>query len=157
MIIKSAAVSPDQIPTGLSGVYARATRWGLVIQAKPKKGGRRKTQNEKDFIKRFSIAGVMASNMQAKEMETAIEMSRGTEQVPRDICTMACLGRYYIFHFEDGGRSRVIRTAKVSDPKAWRAPSLAIEKFEDPALTRYLVNEDGNRILQCPLTPATSP
>lgn len=44
----------------------------------------------------------MAANPTGPDLATAIHMAKGTEQVPRDILTMAAMARYYTFVAPDG-------------------------------------------------------
>jgi len=95
MKITSAQLSPRALQHSLSGVVVRATKNGIVIQKWPKKRGASMHPIQKHYAIRFGFAARMAANPEPLSLLTAMEMAKGTEQVPRDILTMAALGVYY--------------------------------------------------------------
>lgn len=102
MKIKSAQLSPYTLSHMLKGVVVVADpKRGVIIRSRPTRKKPR-TLLQKQYSRRFGFAGAMASNSEVMQLQTAIEMSKGTEQVPRDILTMAALGNYYILLNQDG-------------------------------------------------------
>lgn len=102
MKIKPASADPDAVPHGLKKVQIRNTRWGIVAQKRPGKPKKPPTKLQQQYRQRFALAARMASDPTSLDLRTAIEMAKGTEQVPRDILTMAALGRYYEIVGPDG-------------------------------------------------------
>ena len=102
MKIKYAPLDPNALTTVLGGSYIRNTKHGIVIQRKPSHNKGLNSPVAKAWQTRFGFAATMASSATSMEYETAFEMSKGTEQVPRDILTMAALGDYYLITNPDG-------------------------------------------------------
>ncbi len=102
MRIKGGPINPKALTSRYPGVVIRDTWQGPVVQARPRPGSMKGQPINAAYRKRFGFAGRMASSPAPLEMQTAIEMAKGTEQVPRDILTMAALGRYYIIVNPDG-------------------------------------------------------
>lgn len=141
-----ANADPDAIPHGLKDVQVRATkRWGIIAQTRPQRQPR-STQLQKQYRTRFGLAGRMAANPGSLDLLTAIEMARGTEQVPRDILTMAALGAYYLIVNPDGTTWRRPEKPVLTDPDAIRRPALTLAKTVLPPDPAYLVLEDGDRL-----------
>ena len=97
MKVTPGALQPDTVPAVHRYFYARGGPRGLVIQARPRPGARRWTDTERDCQKRFGFAARMASSPYWADLGTAIEMTRGEEQVPRDLLTAVALGGFYEF------------------------------------------------------------
>lgn len=102
MKIDSGQLSPRQLASLLKGVNVRATRHGVVIQKWPRGRGGKATERERQNRARFGLAARMASNPIWLDRGTAEEMAKGTQQVPRDILTMAAMGNYYVIRRPDG-------------------------------------------------------
>lgn len=147
MRIEPANADPDAIPHGNKYVQVRVTKWGVVVQRRPRKGTRRWTKREKQWQQRFAFAARMASNPISLDLRTAIEMSLGTEQVPRDILTQAALGAYYIVQNKDGTYWRRVSEPAIQTGSAFRPPALALGPTDHPDATTYLTDQDGGRIL----------
>lgn len=94
-------VAPRALPSVRGAFYIRDTRWGPRAQAWPKP---RKNWSllQKQYRTRFAFAARMAATPYPLDYQTAVEMAKGTEQVPRDILTMAALGQYYEIVGPDG-------------------------------------------------------
>lgn len=94
-------------------VYIRDTRWGPIVQKWPKK--RDKATAGYDLYRQgeFGIAARWAVQPVDLDYGTAVEMAKGTEQVPRDILMMAMQGLYYIPIGPDG---REIRSTRMDNP-----------------------------------------
>lgn len=100
--VKLGNLDPRAFATVRGVLLLRDTRWGPIVQKWPRKRGKYKTPY--DFYRQteFGIAARDASNPEPLSFQTAIEMAKGTEQVPRDILMMAAYGRYYVIMEEDG-------------------------------------------------------
>lgn len=83
-------------------VVFRSTRWGAVAQAGPRRRKASWSARQEQYRARFAFAARMAAAPFVLDYKTAVEMAKGTEQVPRDILTMAATGTYYILVNEDG-------------------------------------------------------
>lgn len=102
MKIKLANLSPRAFAQARGKFVIRDTIHGPIAQAWPKKQNGRGTILQQQFRQRFAFAGQMASNPTPLELQTAQFLSKGTDQVPRDLLTMAALAEYYIFQWPDG-------------------------------------------------------
>lgn len=138
---------PDQVPTHLGAANVRATPHGYVVQQTPPNPIAFRSPLARQMTVRFGFAGRMASNPSDTQLETAMEMAKGTEQVPRDILTMAALGRYYIFETDAGGTWRHVRTPTVTDPMAYRASAVYLQRPSLPWQGLYLVIAPGYRLI----------
>lgn len=146
MKITSAQADPDALPHGLKNVQVRATRWGVVIQAKPRKGNRSWSPLQKQQRIRFGLAARMASDPHSLDLRTAMEMAKGTQQVPRDILTMAAQGRYYFIANPDGTAWRTTERPFSDDPLTIRPPSLKFASTKWPPEPDYITIGDGWRL-----------
>lgn len=82
--------------------YTRSTPWGAVAQSWPtnrKKTTDRQSQWWRDL---FAIAAQMAANPESLDYQTAVEMVKGTEMVPRDWLMKCCYGTAYEVVLPDG-------------------------------------------------------
>ena len=95
MKVTPGAIQPDTVPAVHGLFYARGGPRGLVIQARPRPGKRKWSVIERAWQQRFAFAARMASSPYWADLGTAIEMTRGEEQVPRDLLTAVALGRFY--------------------------------------------------------------
>lgn len=93
--LKLGTLDPRALTSGRGGIYIRDTKNGVVAQSKPKKPKNGWTNAQIANRKRFGLAAINAADAWWSDLATAIEMAKGTDQVPRDILTMAALGRYY--------------------------------------------------------------
>lgn len=82
---------------------------GPIVAKWPKPAGRAKTPGHWYHQQEFGIVARWAANPDRLQYETAVNLARGTEQVPRDILQMAMMGTYYTFQFRDGTTSRPYR------------------------------------------------
>lgn len=102
MKVKADYLSPRAIPRARGRYVIRITERGTYITSWPK---RRTTKYDPyEFYKRqeFANAAYAAANPEPFQFETAINLTRGTEQVPRDLLTMAAYGRAYRITGPDG-------------------------------------------------------
>lgn len=82
--------------------YVRDTKYGPVAQGAPNQPKHRNNATVQWWREQFAIAARMASTPEPLSMLTAIEMAKGTEQVPRDILMMCAYGTYYEIFGPDG-------------------------------------------------------
>lgn len=139
-------LDPNAIPHGLRAVSFRMTRWGLIAAKRAGPSSKPPTLLQKQYRIRWAFAGRMASAMQPLEQLTAMEMAKGTQQVWRDIATMACLGRYYYMVNPDGTTWRLLERPTLGDPYCHRPPSLTITRVIDAMNPIYLGIGSGNRL-----------
>lgn len=88
---------------GTRGAYVLAgTKHGIVASKWPRKRG--KATQGYDFYRQteFGLVASLVASPNPYDYGTAVEMAKGTEQVPRDILQMAAMGVYYIFRFKNG-------------------------------------------------------
>lgn len=107
-------LSPRQFQDLKRGAVLQVTRHGAYLRARPKPPKHGWSQKQIDNRKRFGLAGNMASNPHPLDLATAIEFAKGTEQVPRDILTMAALGSYFIIENPDGTEWPRIKFPRVN-------------------------------------------
>lgn len=91
-----------QTPRTRGGFYIVPGKRGPIAIGWPKPRGKAKTPYDYYKQEEFGLAGRMASSALADEVLTAMEMCKGTQQVPRDILTMCIFGTYYQLINEDG-------------------------------------------------------
>lgn len=103
----------EELRASRGAFYIRATKHGLVAQAWPRKRGMATTGYDFYRQREFAIAARWASHPEPKMYQTAVEMTRGTEQVPRDVIMMAIMGTYYTFVLPDGTE---VTGARVTNP-----------------------------------------
>lgn len=125
MKIKFAPLGSKALTTTLAGAYLRDTKHGPVVQQKPTHNVGLKTPIARAWQTRFGFAARMASSAGYLDYATAVEMAKGTEQVPRDILTMAALGTYYQIIDPDG-----FRWGHVWGPTAYERPELGDTMWE---------------------------
>lgn len=133
-------------PFGGRRVNIRNTPHGWIAQKPPGPNKSRATVLETQTRKQFAFAAIMASSPLDVDYLTAIEMAKGTEQVPRDILTMAALGRYYWITSDGETSWRTTERPIRSDPLNIRPSSLMLSPTSWPPNPSYLVTEDGWRI-----------
>lgn len=102
MKLDPAQLDPRALPHLVKTLNVRATKWGIVVQRRPRPGSRKFSKLQRQWQTAFGIAARMASSPHPIEYQTAIEMAKGTQQTPRDILTMAALGSYYVVRHPDG-------------------------------------------------------
>lgn len=102
MKFDSAQLTPDALALYRRSIMIRATKHGVVGQSYPRAPRKEGSLLQKQYRTRFGLAARMASNPEPLQYLTAVELAKGTEQVPRDILTMAALGNYYIIVNPDG-------------------------------------------------------
>ena len=96
-------LQPDALPRS-KGIYlTRSYRGGAVVQKWPTKQKKPFTDAQRCWQIRFAFAARMASSPYFVEYETALFLSKGTMQVPRDLLTAAALGRQYTIEWPFGG------------------------------------------------------
>lgn len=106
MKIDLGPIQPDALPRIKGGFYLRATRYGLRAQKWPRPGSASKLLAQQQHRTRFGFAARMASNPEPISYQTAVHLSQGTEQVPRDLLTSAAMGRLYEIYFPSGEQWR---------------------------------------------------
>lgn len=131
-------LSDEQVPFRLPGVTIRKTKAGWVGLKSPAYNPANRSELQDQYVQRFAFAARMASNPMAQEYETAREMSKGTEQVPRDILTMAAMGRYYVITRPNGSMWRHVSRPVLSDPLAVRQAALFLTRPVLPWEGKYL-------------------
>lgn len=95
MKVELAALDPDALPRHKGSYLVVDTKWGPRLVTWPKPRGKAKTPYDWFRQQEFAIAGWMAANPSPLDYLTAVEMTKGTHQVPRDFLTMCAFGRAY--------------------------------------------------------------
>lgn len=100
--VKLANLDPRAFLEVRGSIMLSDTKHGPVVSKWPKKRGKAKTGY--DFYRQteFGAIAKWAANPLDLDLGTAIEMAKGTEQVPRDILMMAMMGLYYVPIGPDG-------------------------------------------------------
>lgn len=102
MKIEPDPLVPDQYVTVRGHVYVRQTRWGAVAQKWPRPGPRGNSAGQKWRRKEFGYIAAALSNRRSLEYETAVNLAKGTNFVPRDILMMTMMGTFYEIVDETG-------------------------------------------------------
>lgn len=98
------------IPRARGTFYLRSSPNGVVAQRWPRKRpGGPKTPYDFYRQKEFAYAAQWASSPEPLAQQTAVEMTRGTQQVPRDFLMMCSYGTAYELVMPDG---RVLEVAR---------------------------------------------
>lgn len=103
---KKGDLDPKTFPHTLKGFYVREGIKNLVVAKSPKYSNAKNPSriwNEQQF----AIAARMAASPQWLDQISAIQVSKGTEQVPRDVLMMAIYGNLVSLLFPDGTMSTV--------------------------------------------------
>lgn len=102
MKIKPGNIAPSALLLAKGRALFIAGPNGWHAQKWPKKRGAAKSGYDWYRQQEFGVLAKMASNPLDLDYGTALEMSKGTEQVPRDILQMCAFGRYYVIKDKDG-------------------------------------------------------
>lgn len=95
-------LAPRSFPASKGKFVLRDTAQGPVVQSTPRRSPDSWSELQRHYRIRFGLAAYYAANPFWSDLATAIHMSEGTEQTPRDILTMAALGTYYIIRSRAG-------------------------------------------------------
>lgn len=95
-------LAPGTAPLIRGAVVYKENFGGATAQAWPKKRPNWASSPMADWCNRFGFAGNFAANALPIDLQAAIGLAKGTEQVPRDLLTQAALGRLWIIVNEDG-------------------------------------------------------
>lgn len=123
---------PDQYVTVRGVVYVRQTRWGAVAQAWPRPGPRGNSAGQKWRRAEFGLVAASLSNRRSTEYETAVNLAKGTNFVPRDILMMTQMGTFYEIVDETG--------------KVWRGWRFVVDNVQD--VLEQLTNLPGALIMR---------
>lgn len=118
-IITPISLAPGALPRIRGRVYARTTMWGVVAQAWPRKRGKPRSWTTHWQSQQFGLAARMAANSEPIQYQTAIEMTKGTGWVPRDILVRAALGLAYEVYQPDGTLCGVNDHGAPAEPAEW--------------------------------------
>lgn len=100
---------PDTYITVRGVVYVRQTRWGAIAQKWPRPGPRGNSAGQKFRRVEFGMVAASLSQRHPLEYETAVNLAKGTNWVPRDILMMTQLGTFYEIVDETGKVYRSFR------------------------------------------------
>lgn len=93
---------PEAMPHVRGVIYTRDTKYGPVCQSWPTKRKRTTDRSSVWYRELFAIAARMASNPHSLDYQTAVEMVKGTQYVPRDWLMMCIYGKAYDIEMPDG-------------------------------------------------------
>lgn len=91
-----------QTPRSKGSFLVRDNKGRFTAQKWPEPRGQAKTPYDFYRQQEFMLAGRMASSAISEDIFTAWEMTKGTQQVPRDFLTMCIFGNGYELQDEDG-------------------------------------------------------
>lgn len=100
--VKLANVDPRAFSEARGKFVISATKHGAVVGKWPKKRGPAKEGYNLYRQLEFGLLAKWAASPFDLDLGTAIEMAKGTEQVPRDILMMTMIGGYYEIVAPDG-------------------------------------------------------
>lgn len=112
-------LSPDALPRVRGQFLAQKGAHGWHIQKWPRKRGANQHPNSQWTAAQFAIAADYAAHPISLDLGTAIEMTKGTDWVPRDILMRAIYGKAYQVFNADGTQWTV---NPHSPPPPRRAP-----------------------------------
>lgn len=93
--VRTSKGTPDATPRIRGHFITRVTKHGLIAQKWPRKRGPARTPGERYHQAEFALAATQASDPEPLMYQTAIELAKGSDQVPRDLIMMATYGLYY--------------------------------------------------------------
>lgn len=131
--VKLGNIAPRAFPETRGRVMLSDTKHGAVMSKWPRKRGKAKSGYDLYRQLEFGKIAKWCANPLDLDLGTAIEMAKGTEQVPRDIMMMAAIGGYYEIVSPEGlvwEQARMTTNAQyildqvTFDPGSllWRAP-----------------------------------
>lgn len=97
-----ANIPPDAWPRVRGAFLVKAGIYGPYAAKWPRKAGPPKTPAQQFTSAQFGIAARMAANSEPVQFETAREMTKGTDWLPRDLLTLAAYGKAYELFAPDG-------------------------------------------------------
>lgn len=107
-------IAPGPAITSHRGAFEVAVYGDKIVAKKWKRKRGRALQGYDGYRQlQFGIAAYWASHVEPLQYETAVEMAKGTQQVPRDILMMAMMGTYYEFLMPDGS---ILQGARMTNP-----------------------------------------
>lgn len=106
---KPGPLTERSIPRSRGRFYGRVFRDGIVFQKWPRKRPKAKTGGEYYKQREFGMAAAWASDPEPIGYQTAVELSKGTTNVPRDLIMMTSYGTFYRVFLPDGTEASYYR------------------------------------------------
>lgn len=100
--VKPLAPNPDALTSVRGRFQIVAGRGFWIARAWPKKRGPAKDAHSYFLQQQFGMAAKMASNAEPMQIRTAIELTKGTAYMPRDLLLRAAYGKAYEITRPDG-------------------------------------------------------
>lgn len=122
--IKGTPPGDNPLPGPRERVVFRSTRWGMVAQKWPRKRGRSTSPFDIWHRGEFGVAARFAASVVGEQLASAIELCKGSENVPRDFLTAAAMGIVAQMEFEDG--TKIIPATMVN----WN-PTFLLDQITD--------------------------
>ncbi len=98
-----ANLAPYTYPRVRGVFLTRLSRGVIIGQSWPRKRGKPTNPNVVFTSKQFSLAAQMAANPEPMSYVTAVEMTKGTDWMPRDLLIRAAFGKAYEIALPTGG------------------------------------------------------
>lgn len=99
-----ANLDPGSIPRVRGAFVVHLRKEGPVAHKWPRKRGQARSFADHFLRQQFRYAATMASNPEPLQLATAIELTRGTPYMPRDLLMRAIYGKAYEVVLPDGTR-----------------------------------------------------
>jgi len=100
--ITEASLVPDATPGRKKSFVVRRTRGGSIAAAWPPKVGKWKSPGAFYQQQEFGLVARQVSNPEPTALASAVNIAKGSDQVPRDLLMMAAYGLLYEITFNDG-------------------------------------------------------
>ncbi|HTM83279.1 hypothetical protein [Asticcacaulis sp.] len=133
--IKRGDLDPKAFTHTLKGFYVKTWLGRPIVARSPRFGPR----NGKASVwnrNQFTIAARMAASPVWLDQVAAMGLSRGTEQVPRDILMMAAYGNLFSIEFPDGSTTTVADHNYQPPAPAEELTSMLVSTMYDAAYTQ---------------------
>lgn len=101
--ILPANLAPDALPRVRGVLITRISRGVIIAQMWPRKRGKPTNWNVIFTSKQFSYAAQMAANPEPMSLISAINMTKGSDWMPRDLLVRAAFGKAYEINLLTGG------------------------------------------------------
>lgn len=118
-VVVPANLAPDTLPR-VRGVFLIRPWRGIHVAAKwPRKRGRPTNWRQWWTVQQFAYAAKMAANPEPMSYETARFLTEGSHWLPRDVLTMAAVGKFYEVYLPDGSLAPQASHAAPEEPATW--------------------------------------
>jgi hypothetical protein len=100
--VKPNPLAPDAVPRARGILLVQPYRGGVAARRWPRKRGQPKDPRQRYLLAQFGMAAKMAANPEPMSLATAIEHTKDSNFLPRDLLLRAAYGKAYQVILPDG-------------------------------------------------------